>query len=108
LNSNIDHMKCSLSSKNSPRNTVDFEAACSVYIRFRGVNGYAWGAVGGAARVERAFSLYAEMRAMLEFQVRKRHPELSEKEIAWKVARLMYLSDEGTQRLLEQARAKLC
>src|SRR5271157_5190056 len=40
LSSNIDHMKCSLSSKNSPRNTVDFEAACSVYIRFRGVNGY--------------------------------------------------------------------
>src|SRR5208337_767727 len=40
LNSNIDHMRCSLSSKNSPRNTVDFEAACSVYIRFRGVNGY--------------------------------------------------------------------
>src|SRR5208337_3885988 len=40
LNSNIDHMTCSLSSKNSPRNTVDFEAACSVYIRFRGVNGY--------------------------------------------------------------------
>jgi len=33
-------MTCSLSSKNSPRNTVDFEAACSVYIRFRGVNGY--------------------------------------------------------------------
>ena len=41
LNSNIDHMTCSLSSKNSPRNTVDFEAACSVYIRFRGMNGYA-------------------------------------------------------------------
>ena len=40
LNSHIDHMNCSLSSKNSPRNTVDFEAACSVYIRFRGVNGY--------------------------------------------------------------------
>ena len=40
LISNIDHMTCSLSSKNSPRNTVDFEAACSVYIRYRGVNGY--------------------------------------------------------------------
>src|SRR5271157_5708969 len=40
---NIDHMTCSLSSKNLPRNTVDFEAACSVYIRFRGVNGYRWG-----------------------------------------------------------------
>src|SRR5208337_4848865 len=40
LISNIDHMTCSLSSKNSPRNTVDFEAACLVYIRFRGVNGY--------------------------------------------------------------------
>jgi len=46
LNSNIDHMKCSLSSKNSPRNTVDFEAACSVYIRFRGVNGYVEGSTG--------------------------------------------------------------
>jgi len=67
-----------------------------------------WREVGGMARVERAFSLYAEMRAMLEFQVRKRHPELSEKEIPWEVARLMFLSDEGTQRLLEQARAKLC
>src|SRR5271157_5499510 len=41
---NIDHMTCSLSSKNLPRNTVDFEAACSVYIRFRGVNGYKLGA----------------------------------------------------------------
>jgi len=67
-----------------------------------------WREVAGMARVERAFSLYAEMRAMLEFQVRKRHPELSEKEIPWEVARLMFLSDEGTQRLLEQARAKLC
>src|SRR5271157_4153755 len=46
LNSNIDHMRCSLSSKNSPRNTVDFEAACSVYIRFRGVNGYWEGSTG--------------------------------------------------------------
>lgn len=68
----------------------------------------AWGAVGGAARVERAFSLYSEMRTMLEFQVRKRYPELSDKEVPWEVARLMYLSDEGTQRLLEKARAKLC
>src|SRR5271157_1429685 len=52
LISNIDHMTCSLSSKNSPRNTVDFEAACSVYIRFRGVNGYLemW---HGAVLVER-------------------------------------------------------
>ena len=47
-------------------------------------------------------------RIFTEFQVGKRHLELSEKEIAWEVARLMYLSDEGTQRLLEQARAKLC
>jgi hypothetical protein len=34
------------------------------------------------------------MRAMLEFQVRKRHPEISEREILWEVARLMYLSVE--------------
>jgi hypothetical protein len=67
-----------------------------------------WGEAGGAGRLQRAFSLYAEMRAMLEYQVRKKRPELSEPDIPWEVARLMYLSDERAQRLLEQARAELC
>jgi hypothetical protein len=67
-----------------------------------------WGEAGGAGRLQRAFSLYAEMRAMLEFQVRKRHPELTEQELPWQVARLMYLSDDVTQRLIQQARKGLC
>jgi hypothetical protein len=67
-----------------------------------------WGEAGGAGRLQRAFSLYAEMRAMLEFQVRKKYPELSEKELPWQVAKLMYLSDEATQRLIERARNGLC
>ncbi len=67
-----------------------------------------WGEVGGAGRLQRAFSLYAEMRAMLEFQVRKKHPELSDAEIRWEVARQMYLSDDGAQRLIDQARARRC
>jgi hypothetical protein len=67
-----------------------------------------WGEAGGAKRLQRAFSLYAEMRAMLEFQVRKRHPELSEQELPWHVARLMYLSDDATQRLIQKARKGLC
>jgi hypothetical protein len=67
-----------------------------------------WGTVGGAGRLRRAFSLYAEMRAMLEFQVRKRHPELSENEIAWEVAKIMYFSDDATQRLLEHVRTERC
>jgi hypothetical protein len=68
----------------------------------------AWGAVGGAGRLRRAFALYAEIRAMLEFQVRKKHPELSEQEISWQVAKIMYLSDDNTQRLLERAKEGLC
>ena len=30
----------------------------------------AWGKVGGAGRLRRAFSLYADIRRMLEFQIR--------------------------------------
>jgi hypothetical protein len=48
------------------------------------------------------------MRAMLEYQVRKRHPELSEQEVPWQVAKLMYLSDDATQRLIQKARKGLC
>ena len=66
-----------------------------------------WGEAGGAGRLQRAFSLYAEMRSMLEFQLRKRHPELTDEELSWQVAKVMYLSDERTQRLLEAAREGL-
>ena len=40
MKSEIQHMMRSLSSKDLPRNAMDFQAACSVYIRFQGVNGY--------------------------------------------------------------------
>jgi hypothetical protein len=61
-----------------------------------------WGEAGGAGRLQRAFSLYAEMRAMLEFQLRKKNPGLSDRQVAIQAARRMYLSDEATQRLLDQ------
>jgi hypothetical protein len=67
-----------------------------------------WGEAGGAARLQRAFSLYAEMRAILEFQLRKKHPELSEEELPLLVASVMYLSDNAAQRLIQQARKELC
>src|SRR4051794_17943323 len=67
-----------------------------------------WGEAGGAGRLQRAFSLYAEMRAMLEYQVRKRHPELSDREVMIKVARRMYLSDTAAQRLLDQMENDSC
>jgi hypothetical protein len=40
-----------------------------------------WGRVGGAGRLRRAFSLYADIRRMIEFQIRKKHPELVECEV---------------------------
>ena len=67
-----------------------------------------WGEVGGTGRLQRGFSLYEEMRAMLEFQIKKKNPNLDEREIPWEVARIMYLSDEATQRLLSQARKEMC
>ena len=43
MKSEIQHMMRSLSGKDSPRNAMDFQAACLVHIRFRGVNGYTIG-----------------------------------------------------------------
>ena len=67
-----------------------------------------WCNVGGTSRLQRAFSLYEEMRAMLEFQIRQRHPELTDQEIPWQVARVMYLSDKATQELIDQMEAASC
>jgi hypothetical protein len=45
---------------------------------------------------------------MLEFQVRKQNLGLSDREVAIKAARRMYLSDEVTQRLLDGMEGALC
>jgi hypothetical protein len=60
----------------------------------------AWGRVGGAGRLQRSFSLFTEFWEMLEFQVRKDHPDLSDRDLKLHVAKRMYFSDAAAQRLL--------
>ena len=52
----------------------------------------AWGKVGGAAGPPSLLAL-ADIRRMLEFQIRKKHPELGEDEIQRRTAKRMYFSD---------------
>jgi hypothetical protein len=54
------------------------------------------------ARVQRTASLYETFRQMLEFQARKNNPDLTDREVTIQAARRMYLSNEATQRLLDQ------
>jgi hypothetical protein len=63
----------------------------------------AWGKVGGAGRLRRTFSLYADIRRMIEFQVRKRFGELSDPEIQRRTAKQMYLSDDAARGLLDRS-----
>jgi len=67
----------------------------------------AWGRVGGAGRLRRTFSLYADIRRMIEFQIQKKHPELGECEVQRRTARRMYLSDDAAQRLLDHSKGAL-
>jgi len=63
----------------------------------------AWGKVGGAGRLRRSFALHAEIRRMIEHQIRSKQPGLSERDVAVQVARRMYMSDAAAQRLLDGA-----
>ncbi len=64
----------------------------------------AWGKVGGAGRLRRTFSLSAEFWRMIEFQIRKEQPGISDREAKRQTAKRMYLSDDAAQRLLDQPR----
>jgi hypothetical protein len=61
----------------------------------------AWGKIGGVGRLRRTFSLYSEIRSMLELQVRKQYPGIGEGEIQRRTAQRMYLADDDAQRLLD-------
>ncbi len=61
-----------------------------------------WREVGGMAGVQRTASLYSSFRQMLEFQLRENNPDLTDREVTIQSARRMYLSNEATQRLLDQ------
>ncbi|SRR5579883_354788 len=67
----------------------------------------AWGRVGGAGRLRRTFSLYADIRRMIEFQIQKKYPELEDREVQRRTAQRMYLSDDAAQRLLEDSKGAL-
>jgi hypothetical protein len=62
----------------------------------------AWGEFGGAARLRRSSSLFAEMWQLLELQVEKQFPGLRDREIRRRTAKRMYLSDASAQLLLER------
>jgi hypothetical protein len=64
----------------------------------------AWGKVGGAGRLRRAFSLHSNIRGMLELQVRRKYPNLSDSEIRQRTARRMYVADHTTQLLLDHSK----
>jgi hypothetical protein len=61
-----------------------------------------WGKAGGVARLRRACSLFSNMREMLELQVRRDKPGLSDHELTRQLAKRLYFSDERAQSLLDQ------
>jgi hypothetical protein len=63
----------------------------------------AWGEVGGTGRLRRTFSLHADVRRMVAFQIRNRHPEFADREVRRRTAQRMYLSDDAAQELLERS-----
>ena len=58
-----------------------------------------WGEVGGVGRLRRTVSLHADIRRMIEHQIKTKQPGLSDRDLAVQVARRMYMSDAGAQRL---------
>ncbi len=64
----------------------------------------AWGKVGGAGRLRRAFALHSNIRGMLELQVRRKYPDLADNEIRRRTARRMYVANDATLRLLDHSR----
>ena len=67
-----------------------------------------WREAGGMARVQRTASLYESFRQMIEFQIRRKHPGLDDRQVIIQVARRMYLSDKATQELIDQMEAASC
>ena len=66
-----------------------------------------WGEVGGVGRLRRTVSLHADIRGMIEHQIKTKQPGLSDRDLAVQVARRMYMSDAGAQRLLDDAKGEV-
>src|SRR5262245_19232700 len=62
-----------------------------------------WGKPGGAGRLRRSFSLFAEFWRMIEFQIRKDQPAIGDQELRRQTAKRMYLSDDAARLLLDRA-----
>lgn len=65
-----------------------------------------WGQVGGAGRLRRAFSLFVNMRSMLELQVRNEDPGIDEREARRRTAQRMYRSDPCAPGLLDRTKGQ--
>jgi hypothetical protein len=66
----------------------------------------AWGKAGGAGRVRRAGLLHGDVRRMIELQIQRTHPELSDGEVQRRTAKRMYLSDDAVQPLLDRTQGE--
>lgn len=66
-----------------------------------------WGNVGGAGRLRRTVSLHTDIRRMIEHQIKSNQPGLGNRDLAIEVARRMYMSDAGAQRLLDDAKGEI-
>ncbi len=58
----------------------------------------------GTERVARTCELFDGVVAMLEHQIRQEDPDISEREMRLRTSEILYLNDEGAQRLLRMAR----
>jgi hypothetical protein len=58
-----------------------------------------------AERFGRCCELYAFMHRAVSFQIAEDHRSWSADEVKWQVAKRMYLTDRGAQRLLALAKA---
>ena len=58
--------------------------------------------MSGMERVERTLSLFSSICEMITLQMRRKFPNLADRELRKKVVEQFYLSDLGAQRLLKE------
>jgi hypothetical protein len=64
--------------------------------------------LSGQERVQRTCDLFGETVAILKHQILSETPGLDENEVRLRVAEILYLSDEGAQKLIRIARERGC
>lgn len=55
-------------------------------------------------RVQRSCDLFDSMYSIIEFQIKQERPDLCGRDLKIAVAEILYLTDQGAQRLLQMAK----